>query len=89
MRGGGGVRVGGGECAHSNHIQSEAAAVKKNSRASGRREGGGGDENVLPVFAPEAVAVDMDLFSSGKVDSAPRGVTEVLPCSFQFCQTCI
>ena len=31
---------GGGECAHSSHLQSEPAAVKKNSRASG---GGGRD----------------------------------------------
>lgn len=45
--------------------------------------------NTLPIFAPEAVAIDMDLFSSRKVNSAPRAATEGLPRSLQFCQTCI
>lgn len=44
--------------------------------------------NMLHDSAPEAVAVDMDFFSSGIVDSTPRAGTEALPCSLQFCQTC-
>lgn len=38
---------------------------------------------------PEAVAVNMDFFSSGEVYILPGRFTEGLPCSFQFCQTCI
>ena len=92
MRGGGG-----GRGALNSHTEPAAAAVKRSSRGLG---GGGGREEtggsggsrmttMLPEFAPEAVTVNMDLFSSGNVDSIPRSATEVLPCSLQFCQACI